>query len=76
MDTTEEGRSFLSSLTLKNWLAIGLAVLALAFIVQNRDVVSIDVFFVNIRLPLWISLSLIFVAGWLSGRFSRSGKAS
>lgn len=65
-------RTVFSSLTLRNWLAIGLAVLALAFIVQNRASVSIDLFFVSIRLPLWISLSLVFLAGWLSGRFWRS----
>ena len=65
-------RSWLSSLTAGNWLAIGLAILAIAFIVQNRDRVSIDVFFISARLPLWISLALMFLAGWLSGRLSRN----
>lgn len=71
MATIGERRSLLARLTLKNWLSIGLAVVAIAFIVQNRDVVSIDVFFVRARLPLWVSLALVFAAGWLSGRFSR-----
>ena len=57
-------------LTPRNWLAIGLAVVALAFIFQNRAPVSLDVFVLSIRLPLWISLILVFLAGWVSGRFS------
>jgi len=76
MSANYERQSFLSSLTAKNWFSIGLAVLAIAFIVQNRAVISIDVFFVSIRLPLWVSLSLVFVAGWLSGRFWRPRKAA
>ncbi|WP_116809214.1 DUF1049 domain-containing protein [Steroidobacter cummioxidans] len=75
MNTQLEQRSFIARLTFGNWLAIALAVLAIAFIVQNRDAVSIDLFFISARLPLWISLALVFVAGWLSGRFSR-GRAS
>lgn len=75
MNTQLEQRSFIARLTFGNWLAIALAVLAIAFIFQNRDAVSIDLFFISARLPLWISLALVFVAGWLSGRFSR-GRAS
>jgi len=72
MSPPAQERSFISTLTAGNWLAIFLAVVAIAFILQNRGTVSIDVFFVSLRLPLWISLSLVFLVGWLSGRFSRS----
>ena len=75
MSAIYERRSFLSSLTAKTWLSIAIAILAIAFIVQNRAVISIDVFFVSIRVPLWVSLSLVFVAGWLSGRFWRPRRA-
>lgn len=75
MNTPLEQRSFIARMTFGNWLAIGLAVLAIAFIAQNRDPVSIDLFFISARLPLWISLALVFLVGWLSGRFSR-GRAS
>ncbi len=74
MNTPLEQRSFIARLTFGNWLAIGLAVLSIAFILQNRDRVSIDLFFISARLPLWISLALVFVAGWISGRFSRSSR--
>ena len=76
MSANYERQSFLSSLTAKNWFAIALTVIAIAFIVQNRAVISIDVFFVSIRLPLWVSLSLVFLAGWLSGRLWRPGSAA
>ncbi|HWK49740.1 MAG TPA: hypothetical protein VNR40_07620 [Steroidobacter sp.] len=75
MNTQLEQRSFFARLTFGNWLAIALAVLAIAFIVQNRDAVSIDLFFISARLPLWICLALVFLAGWISGRLSR-GRAS
>lgn len=63
----------LSNLTAGNWLAIALVIVAAAFILQNRDTVTIDVFHVGIQLPLWLSLSVMFLAGWLSGRFWRRG---
>jgi uncharacterized integral membrane protein len=75
MNTQLERRSFIAGLTFGNWLAIALALLSIAFIVQNRDPVSIDLFFISARLPLWISLALVFLAGWLSGRFSRRRSA-
>jgi uncharacterized integral membrane protein len=63
----------LSNLTAGNWLAIALVIVAAAFIFQNRDTVTIDVFHIGIRLPLWLSLSVMFLVGWLSGRFWRRG---
>jgi len=71
--TNQKAGSFAGRLTPGNWLAIGLAVVAIAFILQNREPVSIDLFFLSAQLPLWISLGLVFIVGWLSGRFWRSG---
>jgi putative membrane protein len=65
----EKGGFTLANMTAGNWMAVVLAILAIAFIVQNRDTVSIDVFHIGIRLPLWLSLSVMFLLGWLSGRF-------
>lgn len=71
MKPQADDRSFLSRLTFGNWLAIGLALLAIAFILQNRETVSIDLFFLSAQLPLWITLSLVFIVGWLSGKYWR-----
>jgi lipopolysaccharide assembly protein A len=76
MNTQLEDRSFLERMTFRNWLALALAVAAIAFIFQNRDVVSIDLFFMRAVLPLWICLALVFVAGWLSGRYSRTRRSA
>jgi uncharacterized integral membrane protein len=70
----EKGGFTLANLTAGNWLAIALVIVAAAFIIQNRDRVTIDVFHIGIQLPLWMSLSVMFLAGWLSGRFWRRGK--
>jgi uncharacterized integral membrane protein len=75
MTTQSEKNGFsLAQWTVANWLAIVLVILAAAFILQNRDRVTIDVFHVGIQLPLWLSLSVMFVVGWLSGRFWRRSK--
>lgn len=76
MNTQPQQRSFFSGLTAGNWFAILLAVLAIAFIVQNREQVSIDIFFVSARLPLWVSLALVFIVGWLSGRLWKGNRSS
>jgi uncharacterized integral membrane protein len=75
MNTQLENRSFIGRLTFRNWVSVALVVVAIAFILQNRDVVSVDLFSVNIQLRLWICLSLVFIAGWLSGRLSRKARA-
>jgi uncharacterized integral membrane protein len=75
MTTQSEKHGFsLSQLTAANWLAIALVILAAAFIFQNRDRITIDVFHVGIEMPLWLSLSVMFAVGWLSGRFWRRSK--
>jgi uncharacterized integral membrane protein len=75
MNAQSEKNGFsLAHWTATNWLAIVLVILAAAFILQNRDRVTIDVFHVGIQLPLWLSLSAMFIVGWLSGRFWRRSK--
>jgi uncharacterized integral membrane protein len=72
MTTQSEKPGFsLTQLSAGNWLAIALVIVAAAFILQNRDRVTIDVFHVGVQMPLWLSLSVMFVVGWLSGRFWR-----
>lgn len=61
---------FLSKLTAKNWIAIIGAILAVVFIVQNRQSVRIELFFLNLNAPLWIALGVVLLIGWVIGRFS------
>lgn len=72
--TPSSGRNsvtgFLSKLTAKNWIAIAGAVLAVVFIVQNRQHVRVELFFLSLNAPLWIALGVVMLTGWLVGRFS------
>ena len=61
---------FLATLTAKNWIAIIGAVLAVIFVLQNRQRVRINLFFVDFNAPLWIALGVVLLIGWIVGRFS------
>lgn len=61
---------FLSKLTAKNWIAIVGAILAVVFIVQNRQRVRVELFFLNLNAPLWIALGVVLLIGWAVGRYS------
>lgn len=61
---------FLSRMTAKNWIAIVGAVAVLVFILQNRQRVRIELLFLDLNAPLWISLGAVLLIGWVIGRFS------
>ena len=60
----------LSRMTAKNWIAIAGAVVVLVFILQNRQRVRIELLFLDLNAPLWISLGAVLLMGWIIGRFS------
>ena len=49
------------------WLGLGIAVLVVAFIVQNRDSVQLDLLTFQVSAPQWVALSVVFVAGLATG---------
>lgn len=61
---------FLSRMTARNWIAIVGAVAVLVFILQNRQRVRIELLFLDLNAPLWISLGAVLLIGWIIGRFS------
>lgn len=44
-----------------------LVVLAVVFIVQNRDSTVITLLWVQVTSPLWFTLTVMFLVGWLTG---------
>ncbi|WP_199256966.1 LapA family protein [Tomitella fengzijianii] len=70
--------SFLSRLSFTQWIAVVLAILAIIFVLMNRDTTSISFFGVTVSAPLWLTLILVFAVGWLTGvltmRKRRRGK--
>lgn len=51
-----------------------IAVLALAFILQNRDPVSTNLLMFEFRSPLWVTLLVVFVAGAAVGWLLQRGR--
>jgi uncharacterized integral membrane protein len=49
------------------WLPIVLVILLVVFVAQNRKHVSIDMFWVHIKSPLWFILALTAIAGVIIG---------
>jgi putative membrane protein len=53
-------------------VAVVLVVVAVIFFVQNRESVRVDWLFLNVTMPLWLTLAIVFVlggvVGWLMGR--------
>ncbi|MET7767257.1 hypothetical protein [Nocardia sp. NPDC005366] len=67
-DTTK--RSILSRISPTQWLALVLTVLAVFFVVENRNQVSIEFLLIDITAPMWLILLVMFVIGWGVGRLS------
>ncbi|HME48586.1 DUF1049 domain-containing protein [Mycobacterium sp.] len=53
------------------WVIIVLAALAVIFIAQNRDRHPIHLLWVTVESPMWLVLTVIFVAGMLVGLLLR-----
>ena len=66
--------SALSKVSLPQWIALGLTVLAVVFIVQNRTTVHIDLFWVSVESPLWFILAVVFLVGWVVGVLAARGR--
>lgn len=49
------------------WLGVVIAVVAIAFIVQNRDPVVSNLFVLEFTAPAWLTLTVVFVLGLLTG---------
>lgn len=52
--------------------ALGLAVVAIAFIAQNRDRVAISLFSIHVSAPAWILLTVMALVGIAVGALLRS----
>ncbi|MEY1673135.1 lipopolysaccharide assembly protein LapA domain-containing protein [Gordonia sp. ABKF26] len=73
--TPASGRpSMFSRVSLPQWIALGLTILAVVFIVQNRTTVRIELFWVSVESPLWFILAVVFVVGWVVGVLAARGR--
>ncbi|NLU84688.1 lipopolysaccharide assembly protein LapA domain-containing protein [Rhodococcus sp. HNM0569] len=54
-------------MSVAQWVALVVTVLALVFVLQNRDRVTIHLLQIEVGSPMWLVLLVMFVAGWLAG---------
>ncbi|MBF6173837.1 hypothetical protein [Nocardia blacklockiae] len=73
MDKTAS-RSFVSRISVTQWLALVLAVLSIVFIVENRDRVGIEFLLITVTSPMWLILLVMFVVGWVTGVLTRRAR--
>lgn len=52
-----------------SWAAIVLVALAVVFILQNRETVSLDLFMLSFRAPMWLAFTIVFLAGVVTSWF-------
>lgn len=57
------------------WAALILAIIAVIFVLQNRDSTSITLFWIDVTSPLWFTLLMIFVVGWVVGILMMRGRS-
>ena len=65
--TTPEKRSIFARISPTQWVALILIVLAVIFVAENRDRVSITFLLIDVTSPLWLVLLVLFVIGWIAG---------
>ncbi len=58
-------------LPLRFWVALVLVVLAGIFVAQNRDRKPVHVLWITVESPMWLILTVMFVAGLLVGLLLR-----
>lgn len=51
----------------ERWVALVLIVLAVVFIAQNRERVSVTVLWTDVNAPMWLFLAILFLAGFAAG---------
>lgn len=62
------------TLTPRRLVGLAIAVLALAFILQNRAAVSTNLLMFEFRAPLWVTLLVVFLAGAAVGWLLQRGR--
>ena len=60
-------KNFLSKVSPAQWAGLVIAVLAIVFVLINRDDIPVNLFGLTISGPAWLILLLVFIVGWLVG---------
>ncbi|TCJ96431.1 DUF1049 domain-containing protein [Nocardia alba] len=67
MNDSAGKRSVLRRISPTQWVAIGLSILAVVFVVENRGKVSVEILLITVTSPMWLILLAMFIVGWIAG---------
>lgn len=75
--TQSSGRkpNLLSKVSPAGWAALVLSIIAVIFVVQNRRSTSIQLFWITVDSPLWFTLLIVFIVGWVVGVLTTRSRA-
>lgn len=59
--------NFVARVSPRQWAGLIIAILAVVFVLMNRDEIPINLFGVQVTGPAWVLLLLVFLIGWLVG---------
>lgn len=59
--------SLLHRISPTQWVALGLSVLAVIFVLENRTHVTVEFLLISIGSPMWLILLAMFLAGLVAG---------
>ncbi|MFE1593415.1 hypothetical protein [Nocardia sp. NPDC058705] len=59
--------SLLHRVSPTQWVALGLSILAVIFVLENRTHVSVEFLLITLGSPMWLILLVMFVAGLVTG---------
>ncbi|WP_228536464.1 hypothetical protein [Nocardia sp. XZ_19_231] len=67
MNKAADKPSLLRRVSPTQWVAIGLSILAIIFVFENRGKVSVEFLLITISSPMWLILLTMFIVGWIAG---------
>lgn len=70
-DTAPSAARRAGKFALRYWVALTLVALAAIFIAQNRGGTRVHILWVTVESPMWLLLTVMFVAGMLVGLLLR-----
>ncbi|GAA1102501.1 LapA family protein [Nocardiopsis metallicus] len=70
-DSTSTKGFSVASVPPRVWVALGLLVVAVVFVTQNRDVTEIQLLFISLTAPLWGTLAVSVCVGLAIGLLLR-----
>ena len=60
-------KNSLAKISPAQWAGLVIAILAIVFVLMNRESTHITLFWMQLEGPTWLILLVVFIVGWLVG---------